>query len=215
MGPGRGLAHRSSGAWSLMRDRSVTKQKLPKGTMRRIARFAAPYRKILAVFLSVIVVDALIGVWNPLIYRLIIGLALLLAVLAIADALLSLAQRYISSRVGEGLIYDMREKVFGHIQEMPLAFFTRTQPGALVSRLNNDVLGAQQAFTDTLSSVVSNLITVILTVAVMAFLSWQITVAALLLLPCFLLPARRIGRALQKLTRESYNLNAEMNNTMT
>ena len=175
-----------------------------------------------------IVVDAVIGVWNPLIYReiidggiakhdnrLIIGLAVLLAGLALVDALLSLVQRYISSRVGEGLIYDMREKVFAHIQEMPLAFFTRTQTGALISRLNNDVLGAQQAFTDTLSSVVSNLITVVLTVAVMAFLSWQITLVALLLLPLFLFPARRIGRKLQQLTREAYNLNAQMNNTMT
>jgi ATP-binding cassette subfamily B protein len=183
---------------------------------------------MLGVFLSLIVVDALIGVWNPLIYRqiidggiekhdshLIVLLALLLAALALADALLSLAQRYISSRVGEGLIYDMREKVFGHIQEMPLAFFSRTQTGALISRLNNDVLGAQQAFTDTLSSIVSNIITVILTVAVMAFLSWQITVVALLLLPAFVFPARRIGRKLQQLTREAYNLNAQMNNTMT
>jgi ATP-binding cassette subfamily B protein len=176
----------------------------------------------------VIVVDALIGVWNPLIYReiidggiakgdshLIVGLALLLGGLALADALLSLAQRYISSRVGEGLIYDMREKVFGHIQQMPLAFFSRTQTGALISRLNNDVLGAQQAFTDTLSSIVSNFITVILTVAVMAFLSWQITLVALVLLPLFVFPARRIGRKLQQLTREAYNLNAQMNNTMT
>jgi ATP-binding cassette subfamily B protein len=183
---------------------------------------------MLGVFLGVIVVDALIGVWNPLIYRqiidggivrhdsrLIVELGLLLAGLALADALLSLAQRYISSRVGEGLIYDMREKVFGHVQEMPLAFFSRTQTGALISRLNNDVLGAQQAFTDTLSSIVSNLITVVLTVAVMAFLSWQITVAALLLLPLFVFPARRIGRKLQQLTREAYNLNAQMNNTMT
>jgi len=214
--------------WSLMKDRSVTKQKLPPGTLGRIMRFAAPYRRMLAVFLGVIVVDALIGVWNPLIYReiidggiarhdshLIVMLALLLAGLALADALLSLAQRYISSRVGEGLIYDMREKVFGHVQEMPLAFFSRTQTGALISRLNNDVLGAQQAFTDTLSSIVSNLITVVLTVAVMAFLSWQITVVALLLLPAFVFPARRIGRKLQLLTREAYNLNAQMNNTMT
>jgi ATP-binding cassette subfamily B protein len=183
---------------------------------------------MLGVFLGVIVVDALIGVWNPLIYRqiidggivrhdsrLIVELGLLLAGLALADALLSLAQRYISSRVGEGLIYDMREKVFGHVQEMPLAFFSRTQTGVLISRLNNDVLGAQQAFTDTLSSIVSNLITVVLTVAVMAFLSWQITVAALLLLPLFVFPARRIGRKLQQLTREAYNLNAQMNNTMT
>ena len=183
MGPGRGTAHGAAGMWSLMRDRSVTKQKLPPGTVGRIMRFAAPYRRMLGVFLGVIVVDALIGVWNPLIYReiidggiarhnshLIVSLALLLAGLALVDALLSLAQRYISSRVGEGLIYDMREKVFGHVQEMPLAFFSRTQTGALISRLNNDVLGAQQAFTDTLSSIVSNLITVILTVAVMALM---------------------------------------------
>ncbi len=222
------MGHGAPGMWSLTKDRSVTKQKLPPGTMRRIVNFARPYRKILSLFLAVIVVDAVIGVWNPLIYRdiidggiakhdnrLIIGLAVLLAGLALVDALLSLLQRYISSRVGEGLIYDMREKVFAHIQEMPLAFFTRTQTGALISRLNNDVLGAQQAFTDTLSSVVSNLITVALTVAVMAFLSWQITLVALLLLPLFLFPARRIGRKLQQLTRESYNLNAQMNNTMT
>ena len=150
------------GMWSLTRDRSVTKEKLPAGTLGRIMRFAAPYRRMLGVFLGVIVVDALIGVWNPLIYReiidggigrhdsrLIVELGLLLAGLALADALLSLVQRYISSRVGEGLIYDMREKVFGHVQEMPLAFFSRTQTGALISRLNNDVLGAQQAFTRT------------------------------------------------------------------
>jgi ATP-binding cassette subfamily B protein len=222
------MAHGLHGMRSLMRDGSVTKQKLPAGTLRRIMRFAAPYRKILGIFLGVIVVDAVISVWNPLIYRqiidsgigrkdsrLIVALALLLGGLALADALLSLVQRYISSRVGEGLIYDMREKVFGHIQEMPLAFFSRTQTGALISRLNNDVLGAQQAFTDTLSSVVSNLITVMITVTVMAFLSWQITVVALVLLPLFVFPARRIGRKLQELTREAYNLNAQMNNTMT
>lgn len=217
-----------SGLWSFTRDRSVVSAKLPSGIVKRIGRFAAPYRSMLGLFLVVIVVDALIGVWNPLIYReiidsgiaqhrthLIVGLALLVAVLALAGALLSLVQRYISSRVGEGLIYDMREQVFGHVQTMPLAFFTRTQTGALVSRLNNDVLGAQQAFTDTLSSVVSNIVTVLLTIGVMAFLSWQITVVSLALLPMFLLPARRIGRRLQTLTREAYNLNAEMNNMMT
>jgi ATP-binding cassette subfamily B protein len=215
------------GLWSMSRDRSVTKQKLAPGTVRRIARFAAPYRPILSVFLVVIVVDALTGVINPLIYReiidggilkhnngLIVGLAAAVAGLAVVDALLSLVQRYISARVGEGLIYDMREKVFAHIQRMPIAFFMRTQTGALVSRLNNDVLGAQQAFTDTLSSIVSNLVTVILTVAAMAFLSWQITLVSLALLPLFLFPARRIGRRLQELTREAYNLNAVMNSTM-
>jgi len=129
------MGHGAIGMRSLMKDSSVTKEKLPPGTLRRIMRFAAPYRKTLGVFLGVIVVDALIGVWNPLIYRqiidggiaehnvhLIVLLAVLLVGLALADALLSLAQRYISSRVGEGLIYDMREKIFGHSQEMPLAF---------------------------------------------------------------------------------------------
>jgi ATP-binding cassette, subfamily B, bacterial len=216
------------GLRSFLRDNDVTKQRLAPGTVRRIARFAAPYRRILAVFMVVIVLDALFGVANPLIYRqiidqgilrhdrgLIIALAGVVAGLAVLDALASLAQRYISARVGEGLIYDMREKVFSHILEMPLAFFTRTQTGALVSRLNNDVLGAQQAFTDTLSSIVSNLVTVALTIGAMALLSWQITLVALALLPMFLFPARRIGRALQKLTRESYNLNAVMNTTMT
>ncbi len=225
MGHGRG---QGVGLRSLSRDRSVTKQKLAPGTVRRIARFAAPYRPILVVFLVVIMVDALMGVANPLIYRQIIDAGILrrdsgavvtwaavVAVLAVADALLSLLQRYISARVGEGLIYDMREKVFAHVQRQPLAFFTRTQTGALVSRLNNDVLGAQQAFTDTLSSIVSNLVTVVLTIATMAFLSWQITLVAIALLPMFLVPARRIGRRLQELTRESYNLNAAMNTTMT
>jgi ATP-binding cassette subfamily B protein len=231
MGPGRGMGARPGvtvGLRSFLRDSEVTKHKLAPGTVRRIARFAAPYRRILGVFVVVIVVDALMGVANPLLYREIIDrgilrhdlhaivvLAIIVAGLAVGDALLSLAQRYISARVGEGLIYDMRERVFGHILRMPVAFFTRTQTGALVSRLNNDVLGAQQAFTDTLSSIVSNLVTVVFTVGAMALLSWQITLVALALLPMFLFPARRIARRLQQLTRESYNLNAVMNTTMT
>ena len=144
-----------------------------------------------------------------------IGLALLVAAIAVVDAGLSLAQRFISARVGEGLIYDLRVAVFGHVGEMPLAFFNRTRTGALVSRLNSDVLGAQQAFTNTLSSAVSNLITVALTVGAMAFLSWPITLVALVLLPAFVLPARRIGRRLSQLARESYNLNASLTNTTT
>lgn len=230
MGFGRGVgaATHNPALRGMFRDRSVTSQKLERGTLKRIVRFAAPYRNILALFLVVIVIDALLGVANPLIYRqiidagiikhnngLIVVLAAVVAGLAVIDALLSLVQRYISSRVGEGLIYDMREKVFDHIQRMPIAFFMRTQTGALVSRLNNDVLGAQQAFTDTLSSVVSNLVTVVLTVGAMAFLSWPITLVSLALLPVFLFPARRIGRHLQALTREAYNLNAVMNTTMT
>jgi ATP-binding cassette subfamily B protein len=212
---------------SLRRDSSVAHQKLAPGTVRRILHFAAPYKRMLGIFLALIVIDAVIGVANPLIYReiinkgilghrsgLIVALALLVAGLALADAVLSLGQRFFSARVGEGLIFDMRSKVFAHIQRMPIAFFTRTQTGALITRLNNDVLGAQQAFTDTLSNVVSNLISVSLVIATMLFLSWQITLVALALLPVFVVPARWVGRRLQTITRESYALNAEMNTTM-
>jgi ATP-binding cassette subfamily B protein len=212
---------------SLRRDSSVAHQKLAPGTGRRILRFAAPYKRMLGVFLILIIIDAVIGVANPLIYReiinkgilghrsgLIVALALLVAGLALADAVLSLGQRYFSARVGEGLIFDMRSKVFAHIQRMPIAFFTRTQTGALITRLNNDVLGAQQAFTDTLSNVVSNLISVSLVIVTMLFLSWEITLVALALLPVFVVPARWVGRRLQTITRESYALNAEMNTTM-
>jgi len=218
--------------WGLMRsmrrDGSVTSYQLPPGIVRRVATFARPYRRPLVVFFVLIVVDALVTAANPLIYRAIIDggigghnvgfvvrLALLIAVLAIADAGLTLCQRWISARVGEGLIFDMRTKVFEHIQRMPLAFFTRTQTGALISRLNNDVLGAQQAFTDTFSNVVGNVIGVTVTLCAMFILSWQITLLGLALLPMFLLPARWVGRRLAALTRESYGLNAEMNTTMT
>ncbi|HEX3590233.1 MAG TPA: ABC transporter ATP-binding protein [Pseudonocardiaceae bacterium] len=216
-----------AGIWSLRRDRSVLTQDVRKGTWRRMLRFVAPYRWILAGFLAVVIVDAVISVLNPLIYReiinggilgqnagLVVKLALLLGGLAVFDAGLSILQRWVSATVGESLIYDLRTGVFGHIQRMPLAFFTRTQTGALISRLNNDVLGAQQAFTDTLSSVVSNLITVVLTLGAMLLLSWQITLVALVILPVFVLPARRMGKRLATITRESYDLNAAMNTTM-
>ena len=134
--------------------------------------------------------------------------------MSIVDTGLTIGIRYVSAKVGEGLIYDMRSQVFAHIQKMPIAFFTRTQTGALISRLNNDVLGAQQAFTDTLSSVVSNLISVTLVLVVMFLLSWQITLISLVILPIFVLPAKRVGRRLSVITRESYGLNAQMNNTM-
>jgi ATP-binding cassette subfamily B protein len=213
---------------SFRRDESVTSQKLSPGILRRIARFARPYRRMLLVFLALIILDALLSAANPLIYRAIIDdgilphnsgvvvqLALLLAVLALSDVVLSLWQRWISARVGEGLIFDMRTQVFAHFQRMPIAFFTRTQTGALVSRLNNDVLDAQQAFTDTFSSVVGNVIGVAITLAAMLVLSWQITLVALVLLPIILLPARWVGRRIQALTRESYNLNAKMISMMT
>jgi ATP-binding cassette subfamily B protein len=213
---------------SFRRDESVVSQKLSPGILRRIARFAMPYRRMLFVFLALIVLDALLSAANPLIYRAIIDdgilphnsgvvvqLAFLLAVLALSDVALSLWQRWISARVGEGLIFDMRTQVFAHFQRMPIAFFTRTQTGALVSRLNNDVLDAQQAFTDTFSSVVGNVIGVAITLAAMLLLSWQITLVALALLPIILLPARWVGRRIQALTRESYNLNAKMISMMT
>jgi ATP-binding cassette subfamily B protein len=223
--------HMGMGGWGLMRsmrrDESIRQHRLTAGIVRRIAGFARPYRAALAVFLVLIVIDAVVGAANPLIYRAIIDdgilghnvnlvavLAGAVAGLAIFDAILGLAQRWLSSRVGEGLIYDMRTKVFGHINEMPISFFTRTQTGALISRLNNDVLGAQQAFTDTFSSVVGNVIGVSITLVAMFFLSWQITLLSLVLLPVFLLPARWVGRRLAGITRESYNLNAQMNTTM-
>jgi ATP-binding cassette subfamily B protein len=189
--------------------------------------FAVPYKWILAVFLPVVVVDAAIGAVNPLILRalidngiehhdadLVIGLAVLTAGLAIFDAGLALVERRISAYIGEALIFDMRSKVFRHIQRMPLAFFTRTQTGALVSRLNNDVIGAQQAFTDLLSNVVGNLVTVLIVLGAMFFLSWQITLAALVLLPIFLIPSRMVGQRIGSLTKEGYDLNSEMNMVM-
>src|SRR5664279_3497682 len=213
---------------SMRRDESVTQQRVTKGTAKRMFQFARPYRRILAWFLVLVVVDAVIGVVNPLLFRsiidkgipehnkpLILGLALVAAVLAIADTGLSIGIRWVSAKAGEGLIFDMRSKVFEHIQKMPISFFTRTQTGALISRLNNDVIGAQQAFTDTLSSVVSNLISVTLVLIVMFLLSWQVTLISLVILPVFVLPAKRVGRRLSAITRESYGLNAQMNNTMT
>jgi ATP-binding cassette, subfamily B, bacterial len=213
---------------SLRRDQSVADAKVARGTTRRILQFAAPYKRILIFFFVLVVIDAFVGVLNPLILRqiinegilkhqteLIVSLALLVAGLAVADAVLSLGQRYVSARIGEGLIYDMRTKVYDHVQRMPLAFFTRTQTGALVTRLNNDVLGAQEAFTDVLSTVVGNLITVTFILVVMLLLSWELTLVSLLLLPMFVLPARWLGRRLQSITRESYGLNAQMNTTMT
>jgi ATP-binding cassette, subfamily B, bacterial len=221
--------HMMRSVWAMgRRDSSVVNKQIPPGTWKRIMRFARPYRLDLLIFLAVIVVDALIGVATPVLagkvvneitrhgeVRVVVKIAIVIAALAVVDAVLSFAQRWYSARIGEGLIYDMRTAVFGHVQRMPLAFFTRTQTGALVSRLNNDVLGAQQAFTSTLSGLVSNVVRLVLTAGVMFSLSWQITLLALMMLPVFVLPARRIGRRLQAITRESYNLNASMNATMT
>jgi ATP-binding cassette subfamily B protein len=222
------------GSWSMLRsirdEDEVKQHRLTRGTTRRIVRFARPYRADISVFLVTVVLAAGIGVATPVLAghvvnaitgggadaaSAVVRLALLIGGLAVADAFLSLAQRWYSARIGEGIILDLRTRVYDHVQRMPLQFFTRTQTGALVSRLNNDVIGAQRAFTSTLSGVVSNVIQLVLTAAVMFSLSWQITTLSLVLLPVFIIPARRVGKKLAEITRESYNLDAKMSATMT
>ncbi|MEU0519158.1 ABC transporter ATP-binding protein [Streptosporangium sp. NPDC006007] len=213
---------------SLRRDNSVTKERLTPGTVRRIARYARPFSRHISAFLALVVVGSVIVIVNPLLMKAIIDngiipkrsdvvltLAVVIAALAVVDAALTLAQRWFSSRVGEGLIYNLRTEVFDHVQRMPVAFFTRTQTGALVSRLNSDVIGAQRALTSTLSSVVSNVVTLVLVLGAMLVLSWQITVVALVLLPVFILPAKWVGRKMSGLTREQMELDAEMSSMMT
>ncbi len=213
---------------SFRQDPTVTQQKLKPGTVRRIISYAKPYKLYLSLFLFATVLDALITVVNPLLLRaiidkgilghseaLVIGLAGAVAAVAIFDAFLGFVIRWYSARIGEGLIYDLRTQVFSHVQQQPIAFFTRAQTGSLVSRLNSDVIGAQQAITSTMSSVVSNILTVGAILVTMFYLSWQISLIALVLIPLFLLPARRVGRRLQRLTRESMQLDAAMGSTMT
>ena len=196
---------------------------LEPGTVRRVVAFARPYRRALAWFLVLVILDAMLVVATPLLFRdiiddgvdegnsqLITVLALIIAVVAVGDAGLTLAQRWYSARIGEGLIYDLRTAVFSHVQRMPLAFFSRTHTGALVSRINSDVIGAQSAFTSTLSGVVSNVISLVLVAATMLYLSWQITVLALVILPVFYFPAKWAGRRLSGLTREQMQTNATM-----
>jgi ATP-binding cassette subfamily B protein len=212
----------------MRQDPSVTHQKLKPGTVRRILTYAKPYRLWLSLFLIVTILDALITVVNPLLLRaiidkgilghdlaIVIGIASAVAAVAVFDAFLGFAIRWYSSRIGEGLIYDLRTEVFSHVQQQPIAFFTRAQTGSLVSRLNSDVIGAQQAITSTMSSVVSNILTVGAILVTMFLLSWQISLIALVLIPLFLFPARRVGRRLQRLTRESMQLDAAMGSTMT
>jgi ATP-binding cassette subfamily B protein len=224
----------SGGGWGMLRalrkEGEVSAHRMRPGTARRVFAFATPYRREITVFLAIVVVAAGIGVATPVIAgrvvdtitaggpgagRTVLLLAGGFAGLAIVDAGLQLAQRWFSSRIGEGIILDLRAGVYDHVQRMPLQFFTRTQTGALVSRLNSDVLGAQRAFTTTLSGVVSNVIQLVLTAAVMFALSWQVTALSLVLLPAFVLPARRVGRKLAEITRESYVLDAQMSSTMT
>jgi ATP-binding cassette subfamily C protein len=201
---------------------------LSRATLRRVAGFARPYRALLAVFLLLSVVGAVLTVAAPVLAGrvvdaivagrdtgVVLGLAGLIAGIALAEAGLGLLTRSMSARIGEGLILDLRTAVFDHVQRMPVAFFTRTRTGALVSRLNNDVIGAQRAFSDTLSGVVGNTVTLALTLAVMLTFSWQITLLALVLLPIFVLPARRMGSRLARLEREAADHNAAMSTRMT
>lgn len=217
---------RAARSWS--KDPSVRRHRLAPGTVSRVAGFARPYRRRMAGFVALILIEAALGAAVPLLYRsiiddgiagqrrgLVIGLAGVLVGLAIASAAISLLQRWVSARIGEGLIFDLRTQVFDHVQRQPLAFFTRTQTGSLVSRLNNDVIGAQQAFTSTLSSVVGSAATLIATLVAMLVLSWQITLLALVLLPLFLLPARALAPKLSRITRERYQLDAAMGQVMT
>ncbi|MGH3444145.1 MAG: ABC transporter ATP-binding protein [Nocardioidaceae bacterium] len=219
----------SAGVWHAMRsDRSVVDRKLAADTVRRVAGFAWPHRKPIAVFLAVTVVDACLVVVNPLLIkhivddgirggdaRLVLWLALGMAAVAVLDAALSLGSGWLSSRIGEGLIYDLRTTVFAHVQRMALGFFTRTQTGALVSRLNNDVIGAQRAFTSTLSSAVSNVVSVLVVGAAMLALSWQVTLLCVLLFPLLLLASRMVGARLVGLTRAQMQGNADLGNSMT
>ena len=212
---------------SFMEDPSVAKQTVKPGTAKRMLRFAVPYAGLLASFLFAVILSAAIGIVNPLIYRqiinngilkgnavLIIRLAVLAGVLGLFSSTLGLVQSYLSAAVGARVVLALRTKLFEHIQRMPLAFFIRVQTGALVSRLNTDVGGAQGAFTDILSSMVGNSVTLVLTLGAMFVLSWQMTLAALILLPAFIFLARFWGRELQQIMRESMNLMAAMNSLM-
>jgi ABC-type multidrug transport system fused ATPase/permease subunit len=217
--------------WTLMRG-AMRQADQPKGvspgTLRRVLRFARPYRLNLSVFLVLTVISSVIAVTTPILagrvvdaitthrdLTVVITASVLIAGLALLDGGLGLVERWQSSSIGEGLIYDLRRAVFEHVQRMPVAFFTRTRTGALVSRLNNDVIGAQQAFTSTLSGLVANVIQLVLSLAVMITLSWQVTVLALVLLPLFIAPSRLMGRRMADLQREAAGLNASMTTQMT
>jgi ATP-binding cassette subfamily B protein len=226
-GGGGGGGGGRMGLRSMRTNRDILEHQIKKGTLPRILTYAKNYRALLVVFLTAVILDAVVSSVTPLLFRgildnaipeknkgFVIFLASLGAGLALFDAVLSMFERRTSAVIGEGLIYDLRAKVFSHIQEMPIAFFSRTQTGALISRLNNDVIGAQQAFTDLFSNVVGNVILVTIVIGTMLVLSWQITLVALLLLPVFLIPARRVGRKLGTLFQRGMELNAEMNMVM-
>ena len=213
---------------TLSSDQSVKSAKLKPGTLKRIFAYAIPYKSTFLLFLFCLVADAFLVIATPLLLRELIDngvipkdrsvvttMAIAVAVLAILTAAINIVVRWLSAKIGEGLIYDLRSQVFRHVQEQSIAFFTRTQTGALVTRINSDVIGAQRAFTSTFSGIISNILTLILVVGTMLALSWQITVASLLLLPIFLAPTKWIGGRLQGYTRDSFEMNAEMSSNMT
>ena len=213
---------------SMSRDSSVKDQTLADGTTKRVMSYARPYRGRIAAFLVLVVIDAVLVVATPLILKslvddgvvpgdrqVVVRLAVLVAGLALLTAIVALAERWLSSRIGEGLIYDLRTQVFGHVLRQPIAFFTRAQTGALVSRLGQDVIGAQQAFTSVLSNTVSNAISLVLILVAMASLSWQLTLGAVLLVPLFLVPAKLMGRRLADLSHQQMGLNADLSSRMT
>jgi ATP-binding cassette subfamily B protein len=213
---------------TLSSDQSVKNAKLRPGTLKRIFTYAIPYKSTFVLFLFCLIADAVLTVATPLLLRELIDqgvipkdrtvvttMAIAVAVLAILTAVINIVVRWISAKIGEGLIYDLRSQVFRHVQEQSIAFFTRTQTGALITRINSDVIGAQRAFTSTFSGLISNVLTLILVVGTMLALSWQITVASLLLLPVFLAPTKWIGARLQGYTRDSFEINGEMSSTMT
>lgn len=213
---------------SLSRDASVKERRLTPGTTRRVLGYARPYKVAIAWFLGLVVVESVLVVATPLLLRsliddgivpkdssVVVRLSLVVAAIAVVSGALTLVERWFSARIGEGLIYDLRTQVFSHVLRQPVAFFTRAQTGALVTRLGNDVIGAQQAFTSVLSSVVSNAITLVLIVVAMASLSWQLTLAALVLVPFFLVPARFMGRRLAGLAHDQMVTNADLGTRMT
>ena len=212
----------------MSQDPDIAQHQLSQGVVRRVLRFAKPYRFLIVVFVVLVVILAALAVAPPLLFkeiidhgvlqgnqRVVIIVSLTLAGIAVLQAVLGMVQRWFSSTIGEGLIFDLRTQVFDHVIQMPIAFFTRTQTGKLVSRLNSDVIGAQQAFTSTLSTVLTNLISLVLVLAAMIILSWQLTLAALIMLPVFLIPAKIVGRKLADLTRQQMQLNGDMSATMT
>ena len=213
---------------SLSRDRSVTERTLAPGTRRRVLSYAAPYRSSIIAFLGIVIVDSVLVVTVPLLLKalvddgvipkdsnVVVRLSIIVAGIAVLGALLSVVQRWFSAKIGEGLIKDLRTEVFAHVLRQPIAFFTRAQTGSLVSRLNSDVIGAQQAFTSVLSNVVSNIVSVVLVIAAMLALSWQLTLGSLLLVPLFLFPAKFMGRRLAELASRQMSLNADMGTRMT